>query len=71
MGTSRVHFPAARGGARTVHSPGWIANPNENHLFSLPLWTVIWKEKNKMVGDLCVMGEPNAKGELELKLQDF
>ena len=42
-----------------------VANPNKNHLF-FTLWTVIWKEKNKMVGDLCFMGEPNAKGEVEI-----
>ena len=30
------------------------------------LWTLILKEKNLMVGDLCFMGEPNADGEIEI-----
>lgn len=30
------------------------------------LWTLILKEKNIMIGDLCFMGEPNADGEIEI-----
>jgi RimJ/RimL family protein N-acetyltransferase len=30
------------------------------------LWTIISKANNKMVGDLCFVGEPNANGEIEI-----
>lgn len=42
-----------------------VKNPSKNYLYST-LWTVILKEENKMVGDLCFVGEPNAAGEIEI-----
>jgi RimJ/RimL family protein N-acetyltransferase len=42
-----------------------VADPNKNYLFST-LWTVILKKENKMVGDLCFVGEPNEEGEVEI-----
>ena len=42
-----------------------VANPLKNHLF-FTLWTLIWKEKNCLVGDLCFVGEPNELGEVEI-----
>jgi [ribosomal protein S5]-alanine N-acetyltransferase len=42
-----------------------VLDPQKNYLFST-LWTVISKEENKMVGDLCFVGEPNANGEVEI-----
>jgi [ribosomal protein S5]-alanine N-acetyltransferase len=42
-----------------------VANPSSNYLYST-LWTVISKSDNKMVGDLCFVGEPNANGEVEI-----
>jgi [ribosomal protein S5]-alanine N-acetyltransferase len=42
-----------------------VANTNKNYLYST-LWTVISKKGNKMVGDLCFIGEPNADGEIEI-----
>lgn len=42
-----------------------VADPNKNYLFST-LWTAISKIDNKMVGDLCIVGEPNAAGEIEI-----
>lgn len=30
------------------------------------LWTIISNSENKMVGDLCFVGEPNADGEIEI-----
>ena len=42
-----------------------VADPGKNYLFST-LWTVISTEENKMVGDLCFVGEPNAEGEVEI-----
>lgn len=42
-----------------------VANPKKNYLY-VTLWTIIWKDKNKMVGDLCFVGEPNGAGEIEI-----
>lgn len=42
-----------------------VANENQNYLFST-LWTIILKENNKMVGDVCFKGEPNLDGEIEI-----
>lgn len=42
-----------------------VADTTRNYLFST-LWTVILKEENKMVGDLCFVGEPNEEGEIEI-----
>jgi GNAT superfamily N-acetyltransferase len=42
-----------------------VGNPRKNYLFST-LWTLIDKEDNVMVGDLCFKGEPNEEGEVEI-----
>jgi len=42
-----------------------VTDSNKNYLFST-LWTIISKSENKMVGDLCFVGEPNADGEVEI-----
>ncbi|NHN25015.1 GNAT family N-acetyltransferase [Flavobacterium jejuense] len=42
-----------------------VANKSKNYLYST-LWTAISKSENKMVGDLCIIGEPNANGEIEI-----
>jgi RimJ/RimL family protein N-acetyltransferase len=42
-----------------------VADEQKNYLFST-LWTVILKENNKMIGDLCFKGEPNIDGEIEI-----
>ncbi len=42
-----------------------VANPLKNHLF-FTLWTMVWKEKNCLVGDLCFVGEPNELREVEI-----
>ncbi len=42
-----------------------VCDSNKNYLFST-LWTIISKSGNKMVGDLCFVGEPNADGEVEI-----
>ena len=42
-----------------------VADISKNYLFST-LWTIISKEDNKMVGDLCFVGAPNADGEIEI-----
>lgn len=42
-----------------------VADTSKNYLFST-LWTVISKGDNQMVADLCIVGEPNAEGEIEI-----
>lgn len=42
-----------------------VADKTKNYLYST-LWTAISKTENKMVGDLCIVGEPNADGEIEI-----
>jgi len=42
-----------------------VADSNKNYLFST-IWTIISKVDNKIVGDLCFVGEPNADGEIEI-----
>jgi RimJ/RimL family protein N-acetyltransferase len=42
-----------------------VADNSKNYLYST-LWTIISKSENKMVGDLCFFGEPNADGEIEI-----
>ena len=42
-----------------------VADTSKNYLFST-LWTAIAKEENAMVGDLCIVGEPNEHGEIEI-----
>jgi RimJ/RimL family protein N-acetyltransferase len=42
-----------------------ISRFDKNYLFST-LWTMISKEGNKMIGDLCFVGDPDEKGEIEI-----
>lgn len=42
-----------------------VADETQNYLFST-LWTIILKESNQMVGDVCFKGEPNLDGEIEI-----
>lgn len=42
-----------------------VADESKNYLFST-LWTIILKESNKMVGDICFKGEPSIDGEIEI-----
>lgn len=42
-----------------------VADKTKNYLFST-LWTIVSKADNNMVGDLCFVGEPNVKGEIEI-----
>jgi [ribosomal protein S5]-alanine N-acetyltransferase len=39
---------------------------NENSYLYFTLWTIISKAENRMVGDLCFMGLPNAEGAVEI-----
>lgn len=42
-----------------------VADPTKNYLYGT-LWTAISKAEQKMVGDLCIVGEPNENGEIEI-----
>jgi RimJ/RimL family protein N-acetyltransferase len=42
-----------------------VADTTKDYLYST-LWTVILKDANKMVGDICIVGEPNENGEIEI-----
>lgn len=42
-----------------------VADETKNYQYST-LWTMVSKELNQMVGDLCFKGEPNSKGEIEI-----
>ena len=42
-----------------------VADKTKDYLYST-LWTLILKDANKMVGDICIFGEPNEKGEIEI-----
>lgn len=42
-----------------------VADQTKNYLYCT-IWTAISKATNEMVGDLCIVGEPNAEGEIEI-----
>jgi len=42
-----------------------LKDEKKNYLFST-LWTVINKDENKSVADVCFQGEPNEQGEIEI-----
>ncbi|HCT31205.1 MAG TPA: N-acetyltransferase [Bacteroidales bacterium] len=42
-----------------------VANTNKNYLFTT-LWTIVLKSENIMVGDICIVDEPNQQGEIEI-----
>lgn len=42
-----------------------LKDDNKNYLF-FTLWTVINKEENRSVADICFQGEPNEQGEVEI-----
>ena len=62
--TSRTISPELKEALEQTILPN-VADTSKNYLFST-LWTVISKEENKMVGDLCFVGEPNTEGEVEI-----
>ena len=42
-----------------------VADPDKDYLYNT-LWTAIDKTERQMVGDLCIIGEPNAEGDIEI-----
>ena len=62
--TSRTISPELKEALEQTILPN-VADKTRNYLYST-LWTAISKTENKMVGDLCIVGEPNAVGEIEI-----
>jgi [ribosomal protein S5]-alanine N-acetyltransferase len=62
--TSRTISPELREAFEQTILPN-VADKTKNYLYST-LWTAISKAENKMVGDLCIVGEPNAEGVIEI-----
>ena len=62
--TSRTISPELKEAFEQTILPN-VADSTNDYLYST-LWTVISKEANKMVGDICIIGEPNSDGEIEI-----
>ncbi len=62
--TSRTLSPELKEALEQTILPA-VADTTKNYLF-YTLWTAIYKTDNKMVGDLCIVGEPNLEGEIEI-----
>ena len=62
--TSRTISPELKEALEQTILPN-VADASKNYLFST-LWIVICIVENKMVGDLCFVGEPNIEGEVEI-----
>ena len=62
--TSRTISPELKEAFEHTILPN-VADETKNYLYAT-LWTAISKAENKMVGDLCIVGEPNADGEIEI-----
>jgi [ribosomal protein S5]-alanine N-acetyltransferase len=62
--TSRTISPELKEALEQTILPN-VADKTKNYLYST-LWTAISKTENKMIGDLCIVGEPNADGEIEI-----
>ncbi len=62
--TSRTISPELKEAFEQTILPN-VADKTKNYLYST-LWTAISKVDNKMIGDLCIVGEPNENGEIEI-----
>ena len=62
--TSRTISPELKDAFEQTILPN-VADKSKNYLYST-LWTGISKAENKMIGDLCIVGEPNEEGEIEI-----
>lgn len=62
--TSRTISPELKEAFEQTILPN-VADKNKNYLYAT-LWTAILKAENKMIGDLCIVGEPNLEGEIEI-----
>ena len=62
--SSRLISPELKEALENTILPN-VADAKKNYLFNT-LWTVISKHEQTMVGDICLLGEPNAAGEIEI-----
>ena len=62
--TSRTISPELKEALEKTILPN-VADTKKDYLYST-IWTAILKTENKMVGDICMYGEPNADGEIEI-----
>ena len=62
--TSRTISPELKEAFEQTILPN-VADTTKDYLYST-LWTVILKTDNKMVADICIIGEPNESGEIEI-----
>ncbi len=62
--TSRTISPELKEAFEQTILPN-VADTTKDYLYST-LWTAISKEANKMVGDICIVGQPNSNGEIEI-----
>lgn len=62
--TSRTISPELREAFEQTILPN-VADTTKDYLYST-LWTAISKDANNMVGDICIVGEPNSNGEIEI-----
>ncbi len=62
--TSRTISPELKEAFEQTILPN-VADTTKDYLYST-LWTAISKADNKMVGDICIVGEPNSDGEIEI-----
>ena len=62
--SSRTISPELREALEETIIPN-VANPNNNYLYCT-IWTAILKAEQMMVGDICIYGEPNPDGAIEI-----
>ena len=62
--TERIIAPELQDAIEQTILPN-VADKNKNYLFST-IWTAILKSENRLVGDICLYGEPNENGEVEI-----
>ena len=62
--TSRTISPELKEAFEQTILPN-VADKTKNYLFST-LWTAISNAENKTIGDICIVNEPNADGEIEI-----
>ncbi|MGB3078050.1 MAG: GNAT family N-acetyltransferase [Saprospiraceae bacterium] len=62
--SSRVISPELKDALEHTILPN-VSDPTKNYLYNT-LWTIISKSENQMVGDICIVGEPNTEGEIEI-----
>lgn len=62
--TSRTILPELKEALEKTIIPN-VADKKRDYLYST-LWIAISKTENKMIGDICMYGEPNARGEVEI-----